>query len=319
MTWLFLLAVASATPLPTIALPSTETLRFVVTGDAGTGDPHVHDGIRAVMKQTHVDAILLVGDNVYQCGVESISDPQWHKMTVNFLDLGVPIYPVLGNHDYGNPSRDRTKWCGHPSPAAQVSATGHIPNWIFPARRYELRSPLVEFVMIDTQPIAGAYPVPFLGSDTAASELAAIEPALEHGFDGWKIVVGHHTIFSAGPHGNPPDFFTRNLRAAMLPLFQRYAVDLYICGHDHDAELIGSLQHRRGQTEYLVAGNGAYSEPLKPRTDIGEPPTLFPHLPAGPLIGFTLMEISKVEIDLTFYDGKGIARSPKFSIRRGEH
>ncbi len=311
-----LLTAAAPQQLVTIPLPSTKVLRFIVTGDAGTGDPHIYKGIMAVVKKTHVDAILLVGDNIYPCGVESVDDPQWHKMTVNFVDAGVPIYPVLGNHDYGDPSPHHTQFCGHPSPDAEVNATGHVPHWIFPARRYELRSPLAEIVMIDSQPIAGAWVTPFLGSDTAASELGVIEPALEQPFDGWKIVLGHHTIYSSGTHGHAKDFYTRNMRSALLPLFQKTGVDLYICGHDHDTELIGSLRHKKGQTEYLVAGNGAYSQPLHKRTGSGEPPTIFPVIPEKPLVGFTVMEISESAIDLTFYDGLGIARGGKLTMQR---
>jgi hypothetical protein len=43
---------------------------------------------------------------------------------------------------------------------------------------------------------------------------------------------------------------------------------------------------------------------------------LFPPFPAKPLVGFTLLEISKSEIGVTFYDGLGIARSKKMVIQR---
>lgn len=313
---MLLLTAATPQKIFTMPLPSREPLRFIVTGDAGTGDPHIYNGIMAVVKKTHVDAIILTGDNVYQCGVESIDDPQWHKMTVNFADAGVPIYPVLGNHDYGNPSPHHTDYCGHPSPGSEVSATGHIPHWIFPARRYQLRSSILQLVMIDTQPIASAWTTPFLGSDTARSELDVIEAALRPKFDGWTVVVGHHTMFSSGPHGKPTDFYTKNMRTSLLPMFHQFGVDLYICGHDHDTELLGSTRHQQGETEYLVAGNGAYSQPITRRDRAGEPPTLFPSFPPQPLVGFTLMEVWRSHIDLTFYDGVGVARSSTFEIRR---
>src|SRR5947208_15643581 len=92
-----LIAAAPQRQLFHIALPQHQPLRFIVTGDAGTGEPHLHDGIVRLAKRMPIDAILLVGDNVYPCGVESVDDPQWSKVTVNFADAGIPIYPILGN------------------------------------------------------------------------------------------------------------------------------------------------------------------------------------------------------------------------------
>src|SRR6185369_762082 len=102
-----LIFAAPQRPLFRIPLPAREPLRFIVVGDAGTGEPHLHGGIVRLTRQLRVDAILLVGDNVYPCGVESVDDPQWSKVTVNFGDAGIPIYPILGNHDYGDPTPHR--------------------------------------------------------------------------------------------------------------------------------------------------------------------------------------------------------------------
>lgn len=63
----------------------------------------------------------------------------------------------------------------------------------------------------------------------------------------WKIVVGHHPVFSGGQHGN-----TDQLIAGVKPLLERYGVHAYINGHDHD------LQHIQvGEVHYLTSGTGA--------------------------------------------------------------
>jgi len=302
-------------PLPRHAAP----LRFIVAGDAGTGDAHLHNGIVALTKTLHIDAILLAGDNIYPCGVTSVDDPQWKKVTVNFADAGVPIYPVLGNHDYGDPTpmNGKTVFCGNPSPASQVRATGHLPHWIFPARNYALRSPLADFVMIDTQPIASEFAEPFMGSHTLKGELDWITSALNQSGKGWRIAVGHHTIYSSGVHGIGNHRDQRHLRADLLPLLVRGRVDLYICGHDHDAELIGDLKSRNGAPLFLIAGDGAHSELMEQRHRADEPPTVFPtSFPPKPLVGFNLIEITPHRLSITFYDGLGKQRSDTYTIRR---
>ncbi|WP_369015077.1 metallophosphoesterase, partial [Klebsiella pneumoniae] len=58
--------------------------------------------------------------------------------------------------------------------------------------------------------------------------LKDVDSALRESSAKWKIVVGHHTIKSAGQHGN-----TVELVAKLLPILQANDVDLYINGHDH--------------------------------------------------------------------------------------
>ena len=49
----------------------------------------------------------------------------------------------------------------------------------------------------------------------------------------WIIVQMHQDALSSSRTGNGSD---RGLREAWLPLFDRYGVDLVLCGHDHDYE-----------------------------------------------------------------------------------
>ena len=304
--------------VPILPLPPKATLRFIVAGDAGTGDPHLHDGVLALAKKVHIDAILLAGDNVYPCGVKSPEDANWKKVDVNFADAGIPIYPVLGNHDYGDPTRHGATFtiCDHPSPQAQIGATGVVPYWDFPERTYALRSPLVQIVMTDTQPLASDWSSPFLGSATATEETSLVDSALGSSQALWRIVVGHHTIFSSGMRGRAVHTEEKHLREKLLPLLRKHNVDLYVCGHDHDAELIGSLKRKGGEPLFLVSGNGAASTEMERRSAAGEPPTIFPRtFPPPPLIGFSLLEITPHALSITFYDGEGNPRSETYVVR----
>ena len=67
-------------------------------------------------------------------------------------------------------------------------------------------------------------------------QLAWFKSALEASRAQWKIVFGHHPIYSGGGHGDTPELIEH-----ILPLLQEHKVQAYFNGHDHD------LQH-------LVAG-----------------------------------------------------------------
>jgi 3',5'-cyclic AMP phosphodiesterase CpdA len=49
----------------------------------------------------------------------------------------------------------------------------------------------------------------------------------------WIVVQMHQDALSSSKYGNGSD---RGIREAWLPLFDRYGVDLVLCGHDHDYE-----------------------------------------------------------------------------------
>jgi predicted phosphodiesterase len=306
---LFLFAGTCLASAPVIELPHHQTLRFIVTGDAGSTHSQLRQGMLAVMKRMPIDAILLDGDNFYPCGVTGTDDPQWTKITEHFGPTNLPIYAVLGNHDYGDQQQrgGLDYWtCGHPDPQAEVNATGKMGKWTMPARNYTLHSQLVDFVMIDTQPVALNFPDGYDGSLGADGEKAWIGGALDGMHAHWRIVVGHHTIFSSGMHGRTNNATQTRVRD-LLPLFRREHVDLYICGHDHDMELLGEL-HRGTKSDplFLVSGAGSGIDEIRPRrATVKEPPTIYPAFPITQVLGFAVLEIDATHLTVTFFDHTG--------------
>lgn len=68
--------------------------------------------------------------------------------------------------------------------------------------------------------------------------------ALKQSHAKWKIVVGHHTIRSAGHHGD-----TEELVNQLLPILEANNIDLFINGHDH------CLQHISTLNRFVSIGN----------------------------------------------------------------
>ncbi len=311
------LAAAAAGLFGSLDLPtSQQSMRFIVTGDAGATHSQLRAGMLRIQQQHSIDAVLLVGDNFYPCGIQSTIDPQWSKITEHFGPLHVPIYPILGNHDYGDPqTRGAELWtCGPTDPQAELDESGRIPEWHFPARNYTLHSPLVDIIMIDTQPIASGFGQPFRGSATASQERQFLEKELSGSHAIWRIVAGHHTIFSSGIHGRMNDSLRKNMRA-LLPMLRsrENGADLYICGHDHDLELIGD---RTGHVRplFLISGAGSGLDTMKRRAG-SEPPTLFPS-PLETFLGFAVLDVNLTALTITFYDKSGTQHGQPLTITR---
>lgn len=294
-------------------------LRLIVVGDAGATHSRLRNGILAVQKAKGLDGILLAGDNFYPCGIRSLHDEQWTKITQHFGPANVPIYAVFGNHDYGDARHEgvRPQPCGTfgTDPLTEIRANGTVPHWNFPAENYRLHSAVADFAMIDTQPVAMDWAAPVLGSGTAEGVEHFLQQSLVAMKAPWRIVVGHHTLYSSGVHGRTNGFDQQHMRA-LLPLLQSQHVDLYICGHDHDLELLGNLQ-RRGLL-FLVSGAGSGLDEMKPRKPKAlavEPPTIWPQNVA-PEYGFALLEIDAHELAITFYDPSGAAISSRFAVHK---
>ncbi len=275
IVFLFVAATLDGSPLPEVSLaPRNDVLRVAVTGDTGSGADAVAAGIARVHVGKPLDAIILTGDNFYPCGVESVEDPRWNLVTP-LTRIGVPVFPVLGNHDY----------CGKANPDAQIRAP--IANWRFPARQFVLRTGVADFAFIDTDPfVKGRSPT--LPLDTAFASSKAP----------WRVVVGHHPVISSGWHGYFPRDEVKRMRE-VIPTLRAVRADLYIAGHDHHVEWI------RGRMLHLISGAGSSPVmPIKLRLSTVYPPEI-----RRERIGFAVLEIRERSIRVRFYDAKGRAKS----------
>jgi tartrate-resistant acid phosphatase type 5 len=288
LAFILLAALAATAVPPEITLkPRTATLRLAVTGDTGNGTTTLAAAIARVHREAPLDGILLTGDNFYPCGVTSVKDPRW-DLARPLTKIGVPIFPVLGNHDY----------CGKAVPEAQTQATGAIPNWRFPAMQYAIRTPMADFAFLNT--------TPFVRSRQA--ENSSLQSMIRQTFASsktpWRVIVGHHPVISSGYHGYFPRDEVARMRE-LIPLLRETRADLYICGHDHHVELI------RGRMLHLVSGAGsAPIPPIKLRTT-----TVFPEEIARERIGFAVLEITARTIRVRMYDSQGRPRSGWISGR----
>jgi acid phosphatase len=227
-------------------------LTFLAVGDWGRDGTNNQSEVAARMGETAAllgaRFVISVGDNFYEDGVASVTDPKWRTSFEDVYSapsLHVPWHVILGNHDY------------HGDTQAQIAYSARSRRWRLPSRWYSRteRGPdgtSLEIFFLDTSPFISAYyrdggaKVKVVGQDTGA-QLAWFDGALAASRADWKIVVGHHPIHS----GRDPAS-TADLKARIDPILQRHEVPLYLNGHDHD------LQHFADRaTHYVCTGAGS--------------------------------------------------------------
>jgi acid phosphatase len=274
---------------------ATNRLNFLVLGDWGRkGRPdqqQVADQMGKTGSTLRPSFVISVGDNFYEAGVASLTDEHWAKSFENVYaapSLQVPWFVTLGNHDYvGNTE-------------AQLEYGKQSKRWNMPSRYYAKSFPVgevkVDFFFLDTCPAIEAYRQP---ADTHhpdltkhvleqdfAPQLAWLDDSLAKSTAAWKLVVGHHPIYSGGIHGDQPE-----LIAKLLPLLQKYKVPAYFCGHDHD------MQHLKADTvELFVSGGGSEHRPNlhTSHTEYGES-----------VSGFMAVSLGAESMQVQIIDGTG--------------
>ena len=236
--------------------------------------------------------IVSVGDNFYENGVKSVDDPHWQKSFEQVYrdpKLQVPWYCILGNHDYHAPGD-----CD-----AQIAYHRINRRWNMPARYYQQTHRVNErttadFFYLDTTPMIGGYYSWFTGEKTRANvltqdvprQLAWFKSALAASSAPWKIVIGHHPIYSGGGHGDSEELIEN-----ILPLLHEHKVQAYFNGHDHD------LQHLvAGEVNLFDSGAGSQHTPT----------TMTKHSKfAKSCSGFTTVSLQADKMDVRMIDNHG--------------
>jgi acid phosphatase len=274
-------AIGGLLPARLLAADSPRSLNFLAFGDWGRNGEkdqmEVAKQMGIAAATTRAQFIVSVGDNFYENGVASVDDAQWKTSFEDVYTaaaLQVPWRVVLGNHDY------------HGNTAAQIEYSKHSPRWTMPAPYYQRtetidESTAADFFYIDTDPMQRK------NAKTIAPQMAWLESALRNSQAPWKIAIGHHPIYSGGEHGDTP-----YLVSHVLPLFEKYGVQVYFNGHDHD------LQHlQAGRVNLFCTGAGS-----KPRSTTRTTHTLFAK---GSCSGFVAVSLLAETMTVQMLDDRG--------------
>ncbi len=134
-----------------------------------------------------------------------------------------------------------------------------------------------------------AGPVQFFALDTnelSDKQLFWLRDEIAKSTARWKVVYGHHHIYSAWRLDNA------TLIARLLPVI-RGKVDLYLCGHDHNLQV---LKPEQGTHFVVAGGGGAGTYSIKPYER-----SVF----SKATYGFSIVEADAKELKVRLIDATG--------------
>jgi 3',5'-cyclic AMP phosphodiesterase CpdA len=235
------------------------------------------------------DFIVSTGDNFYDAGVDSGGDVLWN-MSYEYVYTGsqlqCPWYVVLGNHDYRG------------APSAEIAYSDISTRWKLHSKYFKEQfsaggNESVEMFFMDSNPyqkdllVAGsAYPE--LNALDTVSQNGWIESGLRNSSAEWKLVIGHHPLYTCGGRKNQRQYMRK-----FEGLFNETHVDAYFCGHEHDLQ----VHKPEGSVTYFVSGGGGSKRPI-------QTPFEFTHF-AQSTLGFMVVEITSGKMTVTSYNENG--------------
>lgn len=193
------------------------SVRFLILGDAGTGDREQYEVAAQVVRwyrEFPFTFAIMLGDNIY--GKERPQDfvQKFERPYKALLDAGVKFHAALGNHDDPNQR--------------------YYKPFNLDGQRYRtFKEGDVRFFILDSN---------YLDPE----QVKWLEKELDASDSEWKIVYFHHPLYTTARRGPEVE-----LREILEPLFVKHGVDVVFAGHEHIYE---RFKPQQGIHHFLVGG-----------------------------------------------------------------
>jgi tartrate-resistant acid phosphatase type 5 len=240
---------------------NSDTLSFLMLGDFGSEEhiPQELENAAAMDKfvQMHNSSfVLTTGDNFYENGTASVTDPLWKKLFVDVYSEGrlgmIPFWPVLGNHDFVT------------DPMSEIEYSKVNPRWVLPdffsVRQVTFHGYTATFIFVSSDLLHYGYKgyrsmkagqFERFGwteaNRTADRQLLWIEKSLQkYSSSDFLFVVAHHNLGNC-LYNDAPNMLKLD------DLLKKYKPTGYLFGHVHNLQL-NVAEH----TMYVQSGAGGH-------------------------------------------------------------
>ena len=180
--------------------------------------------------------ILSVGDQVESAGNED----EFSGFFSPDLLKKLPLSPAIGNHDYyAKNSYYHFNLPNHPKNTGENNS--HFGNYYF-------RYGSALFIVLNSNNMDILFCKKLINKAMKENEDAD-----------WKIVMFHHDIYGSAHH--TLELPVRNIRAALVPVFDTHKVDIVLTGHDHSYTRTHVMFDDKPQLQQNYNDSGAVIDP----------------------------------------------------------
>ncbi|MFN8237341.1 MAG: metallophosphoesterase [Chitinophagales bacterium] len=215
----------------------TAGFKFWITGDFGAGNNEqikVRRWFENYLQSNVVYGWLWLGDNTYTDGTDAeytrnvFSSDYGYDSIFRFQSF----YPIPGNHDYNSVNRfddpsqhrgpyfDMVEVFKNAEMGGVASNTENYYSYDFGNTHFiALNSELWQYLFFDT-------PNPYK---------TWLENDIKSSTKKFKIAYWHQPPYSKGSHDSDDGFelFMIGMRQRIIPILEKYGIDLVLCGHSH--------------------------------------------------------------------------------------
>ena len=201
-----------------------------VTGDFGAGTVGqlaVRNSYLNYVGSNPANFWIWLGDNAYGSGSPTDYTNNVFNVYPEILK-SLPIFPSLGNHDYGNVNYQTGISLGTDFEYFRAftmptnAEFGGVASGTEKYYSYNLGN--VHFVVLDS---FGAF------NNAGSSMYNWIVSDLQVNTQKWIVVYFHHPPYTKGTHNSDTEIESINIRQNLNPVFETYNVDLVLSGHSH--------------------------------------------------------------------------------------
>jgi 3',5'-cyclic AMP phosphodiesterase CpdA len=216
---------------------STQKIRVLAMGDMGNNSANqvnVRDAWLAFNGAEYTNAWLLLGDNAYSAGSDAEYQSNFFNIYQGRLTRNHVLWPAVGNHDYANSS---LRQVDHAIPYYDIftlpdnGQAGGIPSNTEAYYSYNYGN--VHFVALDSYGLEAGNTRLY---DTLGPQVDWLKRDLAANIQAWTIVYFHHPPYTKGSHNSDTEQDLVQLREHIVPILERYNVDLVLNGHSHSYE-----------------------------------------------------------------------------------
>ncbi|WP_448701350.1 purple acid phosphatase family protein [Mucilaginibacter sp. AW1-3] len=236
----------------------THTYRIAAFGDCGNNSINQRNVRDAMLKNLGVNELnswILLGDDAYSYGKDAEYQTNFFNVYKDDLLKKYPLFPSPGNHDYHDEPAESATVQQNGTVAYYQSFSvpaegeaGGVPSHTQAYYAYDLGN--IHFISLDSHGEEDGKRL----SDTTGKQVKWLKKDLEANKNKtWVVVYWHHPPYTMGSHNSDNQTELVNIRTNLLPILERYGVDLVLCGHSHDYERSRLMAGHYGPEPSFVA------------------------------------------------------------------